>query len=171
MIEEIEEIEEYEDYDDGGEEGADDEVIEIAAEMEDSYPDPVEIEDEHADTDIEDEEYIEFNKENVKTEASNIVSPQIFLIFIDLVVPSLIAFIVNKRLEKQGIKISASKLKFLESEKKQLEPILNELIKQVQIKADPRFLLVLALVTLYTMKTITLISVAKMTKEEKLKKK
>ncbi|MFA5297632.1 MAG: hypothetical protein WC389_05425 [Lutibacter sp.] len=78
--------------------------------------------------------------------ASDLISGALFLLFIDLLIPSIFVF-ANNRFSKKKIKVD--KLRLTENQKNQLEPLANEAAKQIMLKGNPVTVFAFALISIY----------------------
>jgi hypothetical protein len=85
-------------------------------------------------------------KKDKKVINSSIISGALFLLFIDLVIPNLITLINNKVSKK---KISAEMLKLSTDQRKELEPLAEEVAATINLKGNPTTVLVLSLGAIY----------------------
>lgn len=79
---------------------------------------------------------------------NQLISGALFLTLIDLVLPLAITFINN---QFSKVKIEASKLKLKDEQRKDMEPLCNEVVKYLNIQANPVLLLTISLGGLYAM--------------------
>jgi hypothetical protein len=77
---------------------------------------------------------------------SSIISGALFLLFIDLVIPNLIS-VVNNRVSRS--KIGAEMLKLTTDQRKELEPLAEEVARLINIKGNPVMILSLSLGAIY----------------------
>jgi hypothetical protein len=75
-----------------------------------------------------------------------LINGGMFILLIDLLLPNIIC-LLNNRLSKK--KIKASKLQMTAEQRKDLEPIANEVAKQMSMKANPMTVLIISLVGIY----------------------
>jgi hypothetical protein len=81
-----------------------------------------------------------------------IISGALLVMLIDIALPNLMAIINNKVSKK---KIKASSLQLSEDERKQLEPLANQVAQEMSVKANPLTVLIISLVSMYGMKLMT----------------
>jgi hypothetical protein len=81
-----------------------------------------------------------------KSFSSSIITGALFMLFIDLVIPALITLINNKVSKK---KIRAEQLKLSNDQRKELEPIADEVAKQINLQGNPVTVLVASLAAIY----------------------
>lgn len=77
---------------------------------------------------------------------SSIVSGALFLLLIDFIIPNIICLLNNKVSKK---KINPSLLKLLDEQKKELEPIADEVAKLINLKGNPMTILIASLAAIY----------------------
>jgi hypothetical protein len=85
-------------------------------------------------------------KREKKVINSSIISGALFLLFIDLVIPNLISTI-NNRVSRS--KIGAEMLKLTTDQRKELEPLAEEVARLINIKGNPVMILSLSLGAIY----------------------
>ncbi len=88
---------------------------------------------------------------------SELISGALFITLVDLILPVLIAF-ANNRFSK--IKIEADKLQLTEKQRKDLEPVCDQVVRQLNLNANPMVLLTISLGGLYAMNFMLQKSVA-----------
>lgn len=77
----------------------------------------------------------------------DILTGAMFISLIDLALPMIIVT-VNNTIDKNN-KIAVDKLRLKASQKKELEPIAEEVMKQLELKANPILILIISLVSIY----------------------
>jgi len=85
-------------------------------------------------------------KRNKKMLNSSIISGALFLLFIDLVIPNLISLVNNKVSKK---KITAELLKLSNDQRKELEPLADEVARLINLQGNPAMVLSLSLAAIY----------------------
>lgn len=85
-------------------------------------------------------------QEEQEIKDSSLISGALFLLLIDLAIPSLMCF-VNNQFSKDKMKAKA--LKLTKEQKEELSPIADEAVKQLMLKASPLTVLVVSLVGIY----------------------
>jgi hypothetical protein len=78
-----------------------------------------------------------------------IITGGLLMLLIDLALPNVIA-LINNKVSKS--KITASTLQLSEDERKQLEPLADQVAREMSVKANPLTVLIISLVGLYGMK-------------------
>jgi hypothetical protein len=81
-----------------------------------------------------------------------VISGGLLILLIDLALPNIMCF-VNNKVSKQ--KIKASSLQLTEDERKQLEPLADQVAREMAVKANPLTVLIISLVSMYGMKLMT----------------
>lgn len=79
---------------------------------------------------------------------NEMISGALFITLVDLVLPMVIAF-VNNKVSKQ--KISADSLTLTDKQRKDLEPVCDQVVRQLQLSANPVVLLTVSLGGIYAM--------------------
>jgi hypothetical protein len=77
---------------------------------------------------------------------NSIITGSLFITMVDLLLPMIMAFLHNKTSKK---KIEASDLQLTEKQKKDLEPICNEVVKKISFGSDPVTMLIISLIGIY----------------------
>jgi hypothetical protein len=88
--------------------------------------------------------------EPVNIDSNPIITGGLLILLIDLVLPNIIAFANNKFSKTK--KIKATDLQLSEDERKQLEPLAEQVAKEMSVKANPLTVLIVSLVGMYGMK-------------------
>ena len=78
--------------------------------------------------------------------SDTIINGALLLLFIDVVIPNLIAMINNKMSKK---KIKASRLAMTEGQKRELQPIADEAARAIQLQGNPITILAFSIVSIY----------------------
>jgi hypothetical protein len=78
--------------------------------------------------------------------SGSLIDGAMFIMLIDLLFPLAITFFNNK---VSDVKINADDLQLSEKQKKDLTPIADNVVKQLTIKADPAWLLFIAMTGMY----------------------
>jgi hypothetical protein len=84
----------------------------------------------------------------------DILTGAMFIALIDLALPMIIVTL-NNTLDKNH-KITVDKLRLKASQRKELEPIAEEVMKQLELKANPIVILIISLVSLYGLNFVNL---------------
>jgi len=93
------------------------------------------------------------NPENTGVIGENpIITGGLLMLLIDLVLPNVIA-LINNKVSKS--KITASSLQLSEDERRQLEPLADQVAREMSVKANPLTVLIISLVGMYGMKLMT----------------
>jgi hypothetical protein len=87
-----------------------------------------------------------------------LISGALFLVIVDLLFPLLITFVHNKYSKK---KIKVEDLQLTKEQRKQLEPISDKVVKQIQVTANPTVLLFWTMLGLYGIQYATARMIAK----------
>lgn len=80
--------------------------------------------------------------------SGEVLTGAMIISLIDLIIPSLIVT-ANNTIDKNGKKISINDLRLKATQKKELEPIAEELAKQIEIKANPLVIMIVSLISIY----------------------
>lgn len=80
--------------------------------------------------------------------SGDIISGALFLTFIDMLLPMAIAT-ANNTLSDD--KVSAKSMQLTQTQKNELEPIADALMKEIQIKANPLVILIVSMISVYGM--------------------
>lgn len=94
----------------------------------------------------------------------NILDGAMFITLIDTIVPMLIAMANNSF---SAIKVDPDKMMLTEKQKKMLEPICEKVVEKLAITADPVWVLVLSVLSLYGIQFWTIRTEAKLEHEQK----
>jgi hypothetical protein len=81
-----------------------------------------------------------------KIAGSSVVSGALFLLLIDFVIPNIICLLNNKVSKK---KINPALLKLSEDQRKELEPLADEVAKQINLKGNPMTIFIASLAAIY----------------------
>jgi hypothetical protein len=95
-----------------------------------------------------------------------LIGGYMFLVMIDNVLPMIINFI-HSRYSK--LKVNFAKLKLTEQQKKDLEPVSNDVVRELNINGNPIALMLLGLGSIYTMNYMLLVQQAE--RDEEINKK
>jgi hypothetical protein len=85
---------------------------------------------------------------NKTVTGGELISGAIILLFIDLLIPNVLAFSYNK-INKKKKRIDAKILQLTDKQKNELEPLANEAAKQMLLHASPMTVFVTALLGIY----------------------
>jgi len=77
---------------------------------------------------------------------SSVVTGALFLLLIDFVIPNVICMVNNKMSRK---KINPALLKLTEEQRKELEPLADEVARQINLKGDPKMIFIASLAAIY----------------------
>lgn len=77
---------------------------------------------------------------------SSVITGALFLLFIDFIIPNILCFFHNRISKK---KMNPSILKLSDEQKKELEPIADEVAKQINFKGSPVAILAASLGAIY----------------------
>lgn len=97
-----------------------------------------------------DEISTDINGNPTQVNENPIITGGLLILLIDLALPNIIAFANNKFSKTK--KIKASELQLTEEERKQLEPLAEQVAKEMSMKANPLTVLIVSLVGMYGMK-------------------
>lgn len=86
--------------------------------------------------------------ENISV-SGELLTAGLALALIDTIIPEIACFVVNK-LKKEGKKVDAKKVGLNSKQKKELEPIMEAVLNQIEINANPFALLLVSLLSFYT---------------------
>ncbi len=81
--------------------------------------------------------------------SGEIITGLLFITLLDLVLPMAMTSVNNAL---TGEKMSQTDLKLTQTQKNELEPIADEVMKELQLKADPIFILIVSFISIYGMK-------------------
>jgi hypothetical protein len=76
------------------------------------------------------------------------LSGALLIMLIDLALPNLVCF-ANNKLDKKGKKIQAGALMMTEEQRKELEPVADQVAKEMSLKANPLVLLIVSMLGIY----------------------
>ena len=93
------------------------------------------------------------SKNGVNTEVNQIaespvITGALMMMLIDLALPQLIAF-ANNKLNKKGKKIQATALQMTPEQRKELEPVADQVAKEMMIQANPLTVLIISMIGIY----------------------
>jgi hypothetical protein len=77
-----------------------------------------------------------------------IISGALMMMLIDLALPQLICF-ANNKLNKKGKKIQASALQMTPEQRKELEPVAEQVAKEMMLQANPLTVLIISMIGIY----------------------
>ena len=77
---------------------------------------------------------------------SSLISGALFLLLIDLAIPTILSFVNNKVSEKP---IKAKQLKLTKDQREELAPIADEAVKQLMLQAQPLTVFIISLLGIY----------------------
>lgn len=81
-------------------------------------------------------------------EGEALISGALMLMLIDLALPNLISF-ANNKFNKKGKKIKASDLQMTEEQRRDLEPLADQVAKEMMLKASPLSVLIISMIGIY----------------------
>ena len=81
-------------------------------------------------------------------EGEALISGAVMLMLIDLALPNLISF-ANNKFNKKGKKIKASDLQMSEEQRRELEPVADQVAKEMMLKASPLSVLIISMIGIY----------------------
>lgn len=84
------------------------------------------------------------------TISGEIISGALFITLLDIILPTIIVT-VNNVIDKKGKKMSVMDLRLKQTQKNELEPIADEVMKELMIKANPAFILISSFVSIYAL--------------------
>ena len=79
---------------------------------------------------------------------SPVITGALMMMLIDLALPHLIAF-ANNKLNKKGKKIRASDLQMTNEQRKELEPVADQVAKEMMLQANPLTVLIISMIGIY----------------------
>lgn len=82
--------------------------------------------------------------------SGEIISGALFITLLDIILPTIIVT-VNNVIDKKGKKMSVMDLRLKQTQKNELEPIAEEVMKELMIKANPTFILISSFVSIYAL--------------------
>jgi hypothetical protein len=81
-------------------------------------------------------------------EPAPVITGALMMMLIDLALPHLLAF-ANNKLNKKGKKIKASDLQMTPEQRKELEPVADQVAKEMMIQANPLTVLIISMIGIY----------------------
>ena len=81
-------------------------------------------------------------------ESSPVITGALMMMLIDLALPHLMAF-ANNKLNKKGKKIKASDLQMTNDQRKELEPVADQVAKEMMLQANPLTVLIISMIGIY----------------------
>jgi hypothetical protein len=78
---------------------------------------------------------------------SPVISGSLLILMVDLILPNLICFAANKM--TRGKKIKANRLQMTAKQREELEPIAEQVAKDMAMKANPMTVLIISLIGIY----------------------
>jgi hypothetical protein len=81
-------------------------------------------------------------------QTSPVITGALMMMLIDLGLPHLIAF-ANNKLNKKGKKIKASDLRMTEEQRKELEPVADQVAHEMMLQANPLTVLIISMIGIY----------------------
>ena len=80
--------------------------------------------------------------------SGEVISGAMFITLIDLIIPMSIVTL-NNTLDKSGRKMKVDELRMKASQRKELEPIAEEVMRELEVKANPIVIMIVSLISIY----------------------